>query len=115
MLATLTSAVPYIFRSLVQSLADLNHETFSIGSTVTQKSFTLTPLYENLLDVVYSTMTYGVGHGVDPSSGSLIQCVFTKLSFTMPLTCAFTTLPRMATHGYIWQIEHFVFYQFFPP
>ena len=64
MLTILTSAVPYIFRSLVQSLADLNHETFSIGSTVTQKSFTLTPLYENLLDVVYSTMTYGVGHGV---------------------------------------------------
>ena len=83
MLATLTSAVPYIFRSLVQSLADLNLETFSIGGTVTQKSFTLTPLYENLLDVVYSTMTYGVGHGVDPSSGSLIQCVFTKSQNTM--------------------------------
>ena len=78
MLATLTSAVPYIFRSLVQSLADLNHETFLLVITVTQKVFTLTPLYENLLDVVYSTMTYEVGHGVDPSSGSLIQCVFTK-------------------------------------
>ena len=49
------------------------------GATVTKFLPSLPPFRENLLNAVFSTMTYGVGHGVDPSSGSLIQCVFTKV------------------------------------
>ena len=40
------------------------------GATVTKFLPSLPPFRENLLNAVFSTMTYGVGHGVDPSSGS---------------------------------------------